>query len=149
MSSIGIRQANIHDFSDLTDIWFNASVKAHSFIPEAYWKNNKEKMQDTYLPMSEVYLIEDQNKSYGFIALIENKIAAIFISPEHQGKGLGKLLINYAKIQKDSLELNVYQQNTNSVRFYKSVGFKVIEEAFDVEAGSKEFLMRWDKVFCA
>lgn len=143
MSSIEIRQANTNDFNALTEIWFNASVKAHDFIPEIYWKNNKVKMQNTYLPMSEVYLAADTTKIHGFIALVENTIAAIFISPEQQGKGIGKLLINHAKSIRNNLELNVYQQNTNSVRFYESVGFKVIEETFDEETESKEFLMRW------
>ncbi|EOI1184357.1 N-acetyltransferase [Raoultella ornithinolytica] len=147
MSSIEIRQANIHDFSKLTDIWFNASVKAHDFIPEIYWEYNKAQMQDIYLPMSEVYLVENVNNIYGFIALVENTIAAIFVSPEQQGKGIGKLLINHAKGIRDNLELNVYQQNTNSVRFYKSVGFKVVEETLDEETESKEFLMRWDRIF--
>ncbi|USP40635.1 GNAT family N-acetyltransferase [Acinetobacter sp. XS-4] len=147
MSSAEIRQANIHDFSDLTEIWFSASVKAHDFIPEVYWENNKIKMQNIYLPMSEVYLVENINNICGFIALVENTIAAIFVSPEQQGKGIGKLLINYAKGIRDNLELNVYQQNTNSIRFYKSVGFKVVEETLDEETESKEFLMRWDGAF--
>ena len=147
MSPMEIRQANIHDFSYLTEIWFNASVKAHDFIPEIYWENNKVKMQDTYLPMSEVYLVENTNNIYGFIALVENTIAAIFVSPEQQGKGIGKLLINHAKGIRNNLELNVYQQNTNSIRFYKSVGFKVVEETLDEETESKEFLMRWDEAF--
>ncbi|OTG79234.1 MULTISPECIES: N-acetyltransferase [Acinetobacter] len=145
MSSTEIRRANIHDFSELTDIWFNASVKAHDFIPETYWENNKIQMQNTYLPMSEVYLVENTSNIYGFIALVENTIAAIFVSPEQQGKGIGKLLINYAKGMRRSLELNVYQQNTSSVRFYKSVGFKVIEETVDEATNSEEFLMRWDR----
>ena len=147
MSSITIRQANTSDFSGLTEIWFNASVKAHDFIPEIYWENNKVQMQNTYLPMSEVYLAEDTTNIYGFIALVKNTIAAIFVSPELQGKGIGKLLINHAKGIRNNLELNVYQQNTNSVRFYKSVGFKVVEETLDEETESKEFLMRWDGAF--
>ncbi|USA54133.1 N-acetyltransferase [Acinetobacter sp. C32I] len=147
MCSINIRQANIHDFKELTEIWFNASVKAHDFIPESYWENNKVNMQDTYLPMSEVYLLENKNNIYGFIALVGNRIAALFVAPEQQGKGLGKLLINHVKSIRDNLELNVYQQNTNSVKFYDSVGFEITEETFDEDTQSKEFLMRWERVF--
>lgn len=143
MCSITIRQANTNDFGALTEIWFNASVKAHDFIPEKYWKNNKVQMHDTYLPMSEVYLAEDLTNIYGFIALVENTIAAIFVSPEQQGKGVGKLLINHAKGIRSHLELNVYQQNTSSIRFYESVGFKVLEETFDSKTQTKEFLMQW------
>lgn len=100
-------------------------------------------MHDTYLSMSEVYLAEDLTNIYGFIALVENTIAAIFVSPEQQGKGVGKLLINHAKGMRSHLELNVNQQNTRSARFYESVGFKVLEETFDSKTQTKEFLMQW------
>lgn len=102
-------------------------------------------MQNTYLPIVEVYLAEDANHIYGFIALLENKIAALFISLQLQGQGVGTLLIDYAKAMRLDLELGVYQQNQNSVRFYQSVGFNIITEMIDEQTNTKEFLMRWEK----
>lgn len=63
-----------------------------------------------YLPNSEVYVAEETNNILGFIALSENYIASIFVDIEQQGKGIGTLLLNYAKNLRTELKLNVYQK---------------------------------------
>ncbi|MEN8291953.1 N-acetyltransferase [Acinetobacter radioresistens] len=144
-SWINIRPASSDDFEKLVDIWFEASIRAHHFIPESYWEENKVEMQNNYLPRSEVYLAEDEQQIYGFIALVENEIAAIFVAPDQQGKGIGKLLISHAKNLRPQLVLNVYQDNKNSIAFYKSEGFEVAQESFETETQSKVFVMSWIK----
>ncbi|RJL73037.1 N-acetyltransferase [Acinetobacter radioresistens] len=144
-SWINIRPARSDDFEKLVDIWFEASIRAHHFIPESYWEENKAEMQNNYLPRSEVYLAEDEQQIYGFIALVENEIAAIFVAPDQQGKGIGKLLISHAKNLRPQLVLNVYQDNKNSIAFYKSEGFEVVQESFETETQSKVFVMSWIK----
>ncbi|MCK4082086.1 MULTISPECIES: N-acetyltransferase [Acinetobacter] len=144
-SWINIRPASSDDFEKLVDIWFEASIRAHHFIPESYWEENKVEMQNNYLPRSEVYLAEDEQQIYGFIALVENEIAAIFVAPDQQGKGIGKLLISHAKNLRPQLVLNVYQDNKNSIAFYKSEGFEVVQESFETETQSKVFVMSWIK----
>ncbi|MEN8416047.1 N-acetyltransferase [Acinetobacter radioresistens] len=144
-SWINIRPASSDDFDKLVDIWFEASIRAHHFIPESYWEENKAEMQNNYLPRSEVYLAEDEQQIYGFIALVENEIAAIFVAPDQQGKGIGKLLISHAKNLRPQLVLNVYQDNKNSIAFYKSEGFEVVQESFETETQSKVFVMSWIK----
>ena len=140
-----IRKATSNDFNELTRIWLQASIKAHHFIPASYWESNTTKMQEIYLPMSEVYIAEDAINIYGFIALVEDTVAAIFISPEHQAKGIGKQLISYAQEMRSRLELNVYQENKNSVKFYLASGFRIINEDLDTATNAKEYVMLWEK----
>ncbi|WDZ52816.1 N-acetyltransferase [Acinetobacter vivianii] len=140
-----IRKATSNDFNELTKIWLQASIKAHHFIPASYWESNITKMQEIYLPMSEVYIAEDAINIYGFIALVEDTVAAIFVSPEHQAKGIGKQLISYAQEMRSRLELNVYQENKNSVKFYLASGFRVINEGLDTATNAKEYVMLWEK----
>lgn len=140
-----IRKATSNDFNELTKIWLQASIKAHHFIPASYWESNTTKMQDIYLPMSEVYIAEDAINIYGFIALVEDTVAAIFVSPEHQAKGIGKQLISYAQDMRSRLELNVYQENKNSVKFYLASGFRIINEGLDTANNAKEYVMLWEK----
>lgn len=140
---IKIRQAEPKDFEKLANIWLESSIDAHDFIPKSYWVNNKSAMQNQYLPMSEVYLVEEAGKVHAFIALVENNVAAIFVSPSKQGKGLGKLLISHAKKLRNKLELNVYQENESSVAFYKANGFEILKESLDSNTQAKEFVMLW------
>jgi len=140
-----IRKATSNDFNELTKIWLQASIKAHHFIPASYWESNTTKMQEIYLPMSEVYIAEDAINIYGFIALVEDTVAAIFVSPEHQAKGIGKQLISYAQEMRSRLELNVYQENKNSIKFYLASGFRIINEGLDTATNAKEYVMLWEK----
>lgn len=140
-----IRKAQPKDLVKLVDIWLITSIQAHSFISKAYWERNKAEMQEKYLPNSDIYLVENKKSIYGFIALVKNKVAALFILLQHQGKGAGKLLIDYVKSIKTELELTVYQANENSILFYKRNNFQILKETIDNETKAKEFVMFWKK----
>lgn len=142
---IKIRKMKPEDIQLLADIWLKASLKAHHFISEEYWINNKSLMAENYLPNSEVYIAEKMDKILGFVALIENHIASIFVDNEQQGKGIGSLLLEYTKELRTNLTLSVYQKNEKSVTFYKSKKFIILSETIDEPTGEKEFTMEWNK----
>ncbi|MEN9569830.1 MAG: hypothetical protein RL172_1061 [Bacteroidota bacterium] len=66
------------------------------------------------------------------------KLNKIYILPNQQGKGIGKLLINYitADIKgADTLQLNVNKHN-RALHFYEKLGFKIVaEEIIDIGQG--------------
>ncbi|AWG22355.1 GNAT family N-acetyltransferase [Flavobacterium faecale] len=71
------------------------------------------------------------------------KIHKLYLLPESQGKGVGKLLVEYieasaAAIHFEALLLNVNRFN-KALGFYEKLGFKIIEEV-DIEIG-KGYLM--------
>ncbi|KAA5531626.1 GNAT family N-acetyltransferase [Paenimyroides baculatum] len=140
-----IREMKGEDVQLLADIWLRVSLKAHKFIPEEYWIENKYLMAEKYLPVSEVYVVEETDTILGFIALIGNHIASIFVDNEEQEKGIGSLLLNYAKELRTDLTLSVYQKNEKSVNFYKSKKFIILYETIDEPTGEKEFTMQWKK----
>ena len=69
------------------------SIIAHDFIPADYWKKNKNAMASIYLPNSETYLAIVEEKIIGFVAMVDNLLAAIFVDNQIQGKGIGKILL--------------------------------------------------------
>jgi GNAT superfamily N-acetyltransferase len=95
-------------------------------------------------------LAEENGVFYGFAAYEVNcnatgktKLHKIYVLPETQGKGLGKLLLT--EVEKAALKfgnthlfLNVNRYN-NAQEFYKRLGFKIVHEE-DVEIG-KGYLM--------
>ncbi|MFV0481322.1 MAG: GNAT family N-acetyltransferase [Campylobacteraceae bacterium] len=133
------------DINTLSKIWLDASLKAHDFISKQYWLENKILMEEKYLPNAEVYIALNEDEIYGFVALVENHLASIFVCNEHQGKGIGSLLLRHVKELRLKLTLNVYQKNTNSIGFYRSNNFEIIAESIDESIGEKEFIMQWKK----
>lgn len=92
------------------------------------------------------YLISDADSVIGFIGIEHNykneaitKIHKIYLLPETQGKGFGKMVFD--EIGKMALEnnsvtllLNVNRFNT-ALNFYKKLGFE-IKETVDIEIGN-------------
>ncbi|MBF8224297.1 N-acetyltransferase [Halomonas sp. 328] len=138
-----IRAFQDTDIDQVLAIWLSASIQAHDFVPEAFWASQVEAMRDVYLPAAETWVFEAQGQVSGFYCLVETTLAAIFVSPEHQGRGIGAALIEDAKQRRDDLMLTVYKANRPSVAFYQKHGFVIHREQVDANAGQPELVMTW------
>jgi len=90
-------------------------------------------------------LVKDSQRDIGFMSYEHGykgkpatRIHKIYVLPETQGKGIGKLLIERAETlakaaKSDVLSLNVNRFN-NAVSFYKKLGFGIVGEE-DIEIG--------------
>ena len=140
-----IRDYQEKDLDIVVDIWLEASIIAHSFIPKNYWEEKRKDMRDVYIPSAKTYVYEDDDSGnvLGFVSLVDNYIAALFVSPAYQGKGIGTKLINYVKQSHNCLILGVYVENNDSVLFYKKQGFTILEEKTEEHTGHKEYVMQF------
>ncbi|MBY7900100.1 N-acetyltransferase [Vibrio fluvialis] len=137
----GLRPFRVEDMDDLLNVWLSASIEAHDFVAASYWQSQVENMRHLYLPASEVYVYLLSGELVGFYALYENTLAAIFVSPDCQGQGIGKLLLEHAKQQRAQLSLTVYKENQASCQFYLKQGFHVVREQTDEHTGHAELVM--------
>lgn len=138
-----IRQYEPCDIDHVLDLWLNASIQAHHFIPEAFWREQLGAMRDHYLPHAETFVFEEDGRILGFMSLHEGRLAALFISPHAQGRGLGRQLLHEAKRGRTALELNVYSANHRAIAFYRAGGFARVAESPDPVTGQPELTMRW------
>ena len=96
------------------------------------------------------FIIEDHKFPIGFLGIEHNynnematKIHKIYILPNNQGKGIGKICIDFvidlAKVKGlEKVTLNVNKFN-KALNFYEKNGFKIIKDV-DIEIGNG-FLM--------
>ncbi len=90
----------------------------------------------------------DEEKAVGFAsyAPIKNnpaivKLHKIYIHSSHQGRGIGRLLLNYIIediLPASALQLNVNREN-KALHFYEKAGFKIIRED-DIYIGNGFFM---------
>lgn len=139
-----IRKSTPKDIIPIMKIWLDTNIRAHSFIPKEYWINNYTRVKEL-LPQAEIYVYEEKKKLLGFIGLMHNHIAGIFVKEAAQSRGIGKELMDYAKKKYAALTLAVYQKNTRAIAFYERETFIIQEEHLDAETDEKEFLMLWKK----
>lgn len=132
------------DLDQAMEIWLQANIQAHEFIPADYWKSNAKAVRQM-LPASEVYVCKENQQVTGFVGLADDYIAGIFVDEKKQCQGLGKVLLDHAKQIKKRLTLHVYQKNKRALHFYLREGFQIEHEQTDENTGETELLMVWEK----
>ncbi|MEC6749170.1 N-acetyltransferase [Marinilactibacillus sp. XAAS-LB27] len=140
-----IRESHQVDLDYLVDIWYEASLDAHDFIAPNYWREQQVVMKEKYLPLSETYVISEGNGIVGFVSLVDDYLAALFIDVNVQGEGYGKALLNFVKDQRDFIQLTVYKKNQNAVDFYLKNHFSIKEQSIDHQTSEEEYVMHWIK----
>lgn len=139
-----IRLANNDDFPLLVNIWLAASREAHAFISDEFWLSQAKAMRDQYLPGAETYVACDAaGMPVGFLSLVEDSLAALFVDPAQQGKGIGSTLLRQGQSLRKGLGLCVYVNNDRAQKFYRRHGFKPVEERLDERTGERELFMQW------
>jgi ribosomal protein S18 acetylase RimI-like enzyme len=114
------------DLKRLSNIWFEASMKAHPFIGERRLIEQRGLIEGEYLPKAETSVACLDGEAVGFISLLGSFIGGIFVAPDRQGFGIGRKLIADALARKGELSLEVYTENEQAVRFYEKLGFQEI-----------------------
>jgi ribosomal protein S18 acetylase RimI-like enzyme len=150
---IAIQQAKTVDFSLIREIAFQTWPATYSAILS---KEQLNFMLSKFYSLKNLQLNTQQNQLFyiifenkiplGFLGIEHNfdakpitKIHKIYILPNNQGKGIGKVAIDFvieaaSKNQNNKIILNVNRFN-NAVLFYQKMDFKIVRE-IDIEIGN-------------
>ena len=128
-----IRQYRTADLEPVLDVWYRANKLAHPFLDEATLAKVRAMVRDIYLPNTETWVYQKDGKLLGFIGLITKdptdvEVGAIFLDPDHIGKGYGKALMDHAVALYGDLKLDVFKENHIGRRFYARYGFREVGE---------------------
>ena len=138
-----IRKLKNSEIDEVVALWYETSVQAHDFISPSHWERNREAMATQYLPNSDTHVAIENNEIVGFVAMVESYLAAIFVSPSIQGKGVGHTLLDFVKESRETIELKVYKKNSKALAFYKGQSFLFVSEDIEKETGEVECLLEW------
>ena len=120
---IHIRKSIPVDAPALTAIWRESVLATHDFLSRKDFNEIETLVGEQYLPIVEVWVIEDDGKPVGFMGMSESNIDSLFISPDQRGKGIGKHMIAHVKALVGTLTVDVNEQNVQGVGFYRHMGF--------------------------
>ena len=138
-----IREFQMSDTEQVMKLWLSANIDTHSFVPEEYWRSHFDEVQEALL-QAKVFVCDIDGNIKGFIGLMNEYIAGIFVDKSCRSTGIGMQLLTYAKEKYDILSLSVYQQNSRAVAFYQREGFSILSEGVDEDTGEKEYTMCWE-----
>ena len=138
-----IRQYADEDLAAVLSSWENASKIAHPFLTKEFTDQERLNIPNLYLPNADTWVVETGGTVVGFIAMLGNEVGAIFVEPEFQGKGLGRVLMDKAHELYGDLEVDVFQANSIGCKFYAKYGFKHMAESVHEATGNKLFRLKF------
>ncbi|PHM31266.1 acetyltransferase [Xenorhabdus innexi] len=124
-----IQQASESDFATLLQIWEDSVRATHDFLPLGMIDELRP-LVNGYLPNLNVYKAVDAHHVVaGFLSVEQNRVEMLFVSPQMRGKGVGKMLLEFAIRELNINELDVNEQNQQGVGFYQYMGFKAFSRS--------------------
>ena len=137
-----IRRMGKGDLDAVAAIWLDANREAHDFIPAAYWLGHFAEVR-TALARAEVWVFETEARAEisGFIGLLGDYIAGIFVRRGARSGGVGRQLLDHVKTSRGQLRLQVYRKNLRAAAFYRRVSWR---RAWIPRLGKRNFLWSGD-----
>lgn len=130
-NALVVRPYQQDDLAPVLTVWEAASRRAHHFLAEQFFQQEREDIAQIYLPNSETWVAEIDKTIVGFVSLLDNEVGGLFVALERQGQGVGRTLLDKACALKGSLVLKVFAQNHSARAFYARYGFVCIDAQVD------------------
>ena len=130
-----IRAAEESDKERLLAIWLASVRSTHTFLSEQDVQTLYPLVRDQALPALELWVLIEDQAIIGFAGLSGDMLEALFLHPDHFGKGGGRMLVDHARRLKGPLRVDVNEQNPGAVRFYEALGFEVFDRSETDSAG--------------
>lgn len=121
----------------LTLLWDKSVRVTHDFLSEKDILNLMPFVEQglTEIPILAV-ATDESGKTAGFIGIGSDKVEMLFVSPQYIGKGVGRLLMNWAKQNCGVQYVDVNEQNPYATAVYKHWGFETYERTEFDEQGN-------------
>lgn len=110
----------------LQALW-EASVRAtHHFLTEEAIQDIAQEIPQALQNVPHLTVaLDDQNQPVGFLGIAGHSLEMLFLSPKHQGKGLGTQLFRHGMAQHYIAQITVNEQNERALAFYLKRSYKV------------------------
>jgi putative acetyltransferase len=132
-----IRKIEVTDYPRLMEIWESAVLSTHDFLKKEDFLYYKEQFP-VYFQNVTLFGFEQEGDLIGFMGIAEGNLEMLFIDSNYRGTGIGKKMIAYAINNLQVTKVDVNEQNTQAVGFYKHIGFDVYKRS-ELDGEGKEY----------
>jgi ribosomal protein S18 acetylase RimI-like enzyme len=125
-----IRRAAQGDASGVGDVWLASWGATFDFPPAHGDEDVRRWLAEELVPKVETWVAVDPgdgDRVVAMMALSTTMIEQLYLAPDWIGRGLGRRLVDLAKIRRPSgLDLYCFQANGRARRFYEAHGFTTV-----------------------
>jgi ribosomal protein S18 acetylase RimI-like enzyme len=128
--TLRIRPMTDGDLDTVVRVWHQSGQRAYPFI-DLWQRFTLEEagrvFRSVILPACTVWVAETEDGIVGYLAHTGSYLDRLYVSPEHQQRGIGGALLTHAMAQSPAgLELHTHQKNTPARAFYEKRGFVAV-----------------------
>jgi putative acetyltransferase len=123
-----IRTIKETDYPRLIEIWESAVVNTHDFLKEEDFLYYKQQLP-VYFQHVTLLGYEQEGALIGFIGTAGENLEMLFVDNNYRGTGIGKKLTEYAIAHLQITRVDVNEQNTQAVGFYRYIGFHTVKRS--------------------
>ncbi len=139
-----IRKFEEKDTKRVMQIWLEVNIEVHDFVLSDYWLSQYQSVQEQLL-QADIYVYEQDKRIQGFVGMLDDYLAGIFVDKKCRSMGIGKDLLECVKENYPAFTLNVYQKNRRAVDFYLREGLSVVSKGFDEDTAESDYTMAWNQ----
>ncbi|HEY3765578.1 MAG TPA: acetyltransferase [Gaiellales bacterium] len=128
MSEPTIRRDHPSEHPALVALWERSVRATHDFLTDADIVGLRPRVVDALDDEAlELWVLADGTDApIGFMGLAGDDITALFLDPDHRGRGGGRRLVAHAQaLRRGALTVDVNEQNPGARGFYEALGFTV------------------------
>ena len=122
------------DLGRVLTIWERALRTSHPFLSEAFIAEERRNLPRIYLPAVETW-VAGAGQIDGFVSLLGDEVAAIFVDPARHGQGIGRALLDMAHDRRGAVRVEVFEKNEKARRFYRKYGLRQFGRRTHEETG--------------
>jgi GNAT superfamily N-acetyltransferase len=113
-------------------MWRRSFEKALGITDPHTIEQQKVYLLNEVVPKNRVRVASYDGTVAAFIAVTHESISQLYVDPDFQGKGIGSMLLNWAKEQSDGyLWLYTFERNAGAMAFYERKGFRPVKWGFE------------------
>lgn len=111
----------------ILSVWEKSVLATHQFLSPNDFEEIKILVSNIDFNEFQVFCLVDDDLVAGFVGVTDQKVEMLFLHPQFFGKGLGRMLLEFAVHNLDASQLDVNEQNGKALEFYQKFGFKTFE----------------------
>jgi ribosomal protein S18 acetylase RimI-like enzyme len=145
--TVHIRPAASADVAEVAELFIASQADALPFLGQLHTPDETRAfIAGQVFVQCEMWVAVEDGRMVGMMALNGEHIDHLYLSPGHYRRGIGTLLLDWAKqLRPRLLTLYAFQSNTRARAFYERHGFTPVEfgDGSANEAGEPDILYRW------
>ncbi|XP_077864920.1 peptidyl-lysine N-acetyltransferase YjaB-like [Saccoglossus kowalevskii] len=138
--TVSIRHYADSDADDVMLVWYETG-KSMNVISNQRLASIYPIMRDKLLPKWEKLVAVKNRVVIGYIALEGSYVQGLFVTPEYQGQGTGRMMLDKAVELRGRLSVSVYTANEKARRFYEKYGFVEVAHRVEEHTGMSEIIL--------